>query len=109
MVTPPALMAATPVGATTAICLEQFCRMDFKKVFLLVPALPVRKILRQLWLMRSTAIMNIVLKAGKVECATILYPNFRWLKNSLINLTTSMNWRAGKITLAYDIFLPESQ
>ena len=41
-------MAATPVGATTAICFAQFSRIYFKKVVLPVPAFPVRKMLREL-------------------------------------------------------------
>ena len=42
MVTPPALTAATPVGATTASLFPQFSTICFRKVVLPVPALPVR-------------------------------------------------------------------
>jgi hypothetical protein len=40
MVTPLALMAATPVGATMTIRLGQFCFKLSKNVVLPVPALP---------------------------------------------------------------------
>ena len=46
MVTPSALIAATPVGATTVICLSVSVFRRRKKVVLPVPALPVRKIQR---------------------------------------------------------------
>ena len=42
---PPALMAATPVGATTIIRLAECSLTAFRKVVLPVPALPVRKML----------------------------------------------------------------
>ena len=41
--TPPALIAATPVGATTIIRLGETSLSLFKKVVLPVPAFPVRK------------------------------------------------------------------
>ena len=43
MVWPPALMAATPVGATTAIRLAVLEGRLFRNVVFPVPALPVRK------------------------------------------------------------------
>ena len=43
IVSPPAFIAATPVGATIALCLVVWVLMYFKKVVLPVPALPVRK------------------------------------------------------------------
>ena len=43
MVTPPALTAATPVGATTASLLLQPATMCFRNVVFPVPAFPVRK------------------------------------------------------------------
>jgi hypothetical protein len=46
MVTPPALMAAIPVGATTMCFLRVFLTKLFRKVVLPVPAFPVRKIFR---------------------------------------------------------------
>src|SRR6187401_686190 len=61
MVTPPALIAATPVGATTAICLGQFSLIYFRNVVLPVPALPVRKIFLELWFTSSAANRNISL------------------------------------------------
>jgi hypothetical protein len=42
MVTPPALIAAIPVGATTLIFLKHLSLIDFKNVVFPVPALPVR-------------------------------------------------------------------
>ena len=45
MVTPPALIAATPVGATTIIRLGERCFNSRKNVVFPVPALPVKKIL----------------------------------------------------------------
>ena len=55
MVVPPALIAATPVGAITAVCLLQFSFIYFKKVVLPVPAFPVRKIFWELLLTISAA------------------------------------------------------
>ena len=55
MVTPPALMAATPVGATMAVFLKQLSRMYFRKVVLPVPALPVRKRCLLVWFTKATA------------------------------------------------------
>ena len=55
MVTPPALMAATPVGATT---MERFLLCSttvFRKVVFPVPALPVRKMLRPVCSTKSHA------------------------------------------------------
>ena len=46
MVTPPALMAAIPVGATTMCFFLVFLTNSFRKVVFPVPALPVKKILR---------------------------------------------------------------
>jgi hypothetical protein len=43
IVTPPALMAATPVGATTTIRLGERLRSSRRNVVLPVPARPVRK------------------------------------------------------------------
>ena len=45
MVTPSALTAATPVGATTIAVLALRLSTSFRKVVLPVPALPVRKML----------------------------------------------------------------
>ena len=44
MVEPPALMAATPVGARMTNLFEMFCVMYLRKVVFPVPALPVRNI-----------------------------------------------------------------
>jgi hypothetical protein len=44
MVVPPALIAATPVGATIARFFIQLSLMCFRKVVFPVPALPVKKI-----------------------------------------------------------------
>ncbi len=55
MVTPPALIAATPVGATTAIC---FCVSSFKRrrnVVFPVPAFPVKKTERAVIFANSSA------------------------------------------------------
>src|SRR6185436_20277476 len=61
IVTPPALIAATPVGATTAICLGQFSLIYFRNVVFPVPALPVRKMFLELWFTSSAASRNISL------------------------------------------------
>ena len=45
MVMPPALMAATPVGATTINRFDDFSTTVFRNVVLPVPALPVRNML----------------------------------------------------------------
>jgi hypothetical protein len=55
MVTPPALIAAIPVGATITAFLYVFLMMYFKKVVLPVPALPVRKIFLLVLLMNLEA------------------------------------------------------
>src|SRR5438093_9310614 len=60
MVTPPALMAATPVGATTAIFLKLCALMYFKKVVLPVPALPVKNRCLLVWLTKETAWLKMV-------------------------------------------------
>ena len=52
MVTPPALIAAIPVGATT-MCFYVFLTKLFRKVVLPVPAFPVRKIFREVFSTRS--------------------------------------------------------
>ena len=72
MVTPPALIAATPVGATIAICLGQVSFIYFKKVVFPVPALPVRKIFRELWLTSSVAILKNTLDVSGVIVAKII-------------------------------------
>jgi hypothetical protein len=54
-------MAATPVGATTAICFAQFSLMYLRKVVFPVPALPVRKTLHELCLINPAASPNISL------------------------------------------------
>ena len=59
MVTPPALMAATPVGASTAICLGARRTSSRRKVVFPVPARPVRN--RQL----SVLAMN-----SRASCAS---------------------------------------
>ena len=48
-------MAATPVGATTAIRLRGDALIWCKKVVLPVPALPVRKMFLSVWLTYSNA------------------------------------------------------
>ena len=55
---PPALMAATPVGAVTAIFLKLFSRMNFRNVVFPVPAFPVRKTERDVWFTNFTASSN---------------------------------------------------
>ena len=58
MVTPPALMAATPVGATTMGRLRERSTTVFRKVVLPVPALPVRKMLRPVFSTKSHAVRS---------------------------------------------------
>src|SRR5665213_1929864 len=60
-VTPPALIAATPVGAATIIFLEQFSFKYFRKVVFPVPALPVRKIFSLVSVTKRYARSNISL------------------------------------------------
>ena len=55
-VTPPALMAATPVGATTTRFFGQLFFNSFRKVVLPVPAFPVIKTEHDVWLAKSLAI-----------------------------------------------------
>lgn len=61
IVTPPALMAATPVGATTTVFLAVVRCICLRKVVLPVPALPVRKRWRPVWLMTRVARENSAL------------------------------------------------
>ena len=58
MVTPPALIAATPVGATTIGRLRDCSTIFFKNVVLPVPALPVRKMLWPVFSTKSHAVSN---------------------------------------------------
>ena len=55
MVTPCALSAAIPVGATTTVFLWVALRIWCNKVVFPVPALPVRKTDRWVWLMNCSA------------------------------------------------------
>src|SRR5580692_4059091 len=57
-VVPPALMAATPVGATTAIFLKLFSRICLRKVVFPVPAFPVKNTDLEVWLTNLTARSN---------------------------------------------------
>jgi len=58
---PPALMAATPVGAATTKFLYVFSQMYFRNVVFPVPALPVRKTDREVVLINSAASVKKVL------------------------------------------------
>ena len=60
MVTPPALIAAIPVGATTMCFLRVFLTKLFRKVVLPVPAFPVRKIFREVFSTRSKSWLFIL-------------------------------------------------
>ncbi len=68
MVLPPALMAATPVGAQTAICLNVFCLMYFSRVVLPVPAFPVKNTGWLVWLINSSTFSN----CGLISISAIL-------------------------------------
>ena len=58
IVTPPALIAAIPVGATTMCFLRVFFTKLFRKVVLPVPALPVKKTLLFVCSSNSTSASN---------------------------------------------------
>src|SRR6187401_3709835 len=88
MVTPPALIAATPVGATTAICFGQFSLIYFRNVVLPVPALPVRKIFLELWFTNSAANRNISL----FKSYSMLTINKSNKKAPVINQSLSVVW-----------------
>ena len=64
---PPALMAATPVGATTILRVQLFSTTVFRKVVFPVPALPVKKMLRPVCSTKSHAVFN------SVFCSMMLY------------------------------------
>src|SRR5690349_14788746 len=64
MVVPPQWIAATPVGATTAVFLVVVFLMCFRKVVLPVPAFPVRKMGREVCVINSSANVNIILSVG---------------------------------------------
>ena len=55
MVVPPALMAATPVGATITVAFGDVSLMCLRKVVLPVPAFPVRKSERDVLRTNSSA------------------------------------------------------
>ena len=57
--TPPALMAATPVGATTMGRFLEPAITSFRNVVLPVPALPVKKMLRPVFSTKSHAVRSI--------------------------------------------------
>ena len=58
MVTPPALMAAMPVGATTTTLFLDSSTTLLRKVVFPVPALPVRKTLFPVFSTNSHAVFN---------------------------------------------------
>ena len=58
MVIPSALIAATPVGATTIIRFVDLLRRVFRKVVFPVPALPVRKTLFPVCSINSHAVLK---------------------------------------------------
>ena len=65
---PPALIAATPVGATTMLRLLLCSTTDFRNVVFPVPALPVRKMLRPVCSTKSHACCN------STFCSITCYP-----------------------------------
>src|SRR6186997_1937777 len=97
MVTPPALIAATPVGATTAICFGQFSLIYFRNVVLPVPALPVRKIFLELWFTSSAANRNISL----LRSYSILVIIYQIKKLRL--LTRAFQWCGANLNLLFSI------
>ena len=64
---PPALMAATPVGATTTNCFSPSALIACKNVVLPLPALPVKNRLRSVLRTKSNANSN----SGFVECPIV--------------------------------------
>ena len=60
IVTPPALMAATPVGATTIALFLDLSITVFRNVVFPVPAFPVRKILLPVFSTKSHACLSSV-------------------------------------------------
>ena len=69
---PPALMAATPVGAATTAFLLVLSFMYLRKVVFPVPALPVRKICREVLATNSVARIKSSLLVSGVKNATLL-------------------------------------
>ncbi len=59
MVTPPALMAATPVGASTTIRFGDRLRSSRRNVVFPVPAFPVRNTLVPVYSKKSNASCNL--------------------------------------------------
>ena len=66
MVTPPALIAATPVGATTTAFFDVVFIICLRKVVLPDPALPVRNTERSVCLIKSDAILKMGLWSSGV-------------------------------------------
>ena len=63
MVMPPALMAATPVGATTMLRLLLRSTTILRNVVFPVPALPVKKILRPVYSTKSHAVSSSLFRS----------------------------------------------
>ena len=68
MVTPPALMAATPVGATTIIRFDERSLTVLRNVVLPVPAFPVRKMLVPVCSTNSHAVASSLLCSIFLMC-----------------------------------------
>lgn len=94
MVTPPALMAATPVGATITIRLLHVFWICFKKVVLPVPALPVKNKLILVFFTKSLARLKVILSLSVVSTA-LIYGNNNEKKKKKIEIL--LNYLASKI------------
>ena len=71
MVTPPALMAATPVGATTIIRFDERSLTVLRNVVLPVPAFPVRKMLVPVCSTNSHAVASSLLCSMFLVCTML--------------------------------------
>ena len=76
-VTPPAFMAAIPVGASTTYFFFVWLQIYFKKVDLPVPAFPVRKTDWRVWVISCKASWNSLLFVSNWKSKYII---FRWDK-----------------------------
>ena len=88
MVTPPALSAAIPVGATIVICLCVRAARFLRKVVFPVPAFPVRKICLEVLLTRPEARLKMVFELSVLnmcQLSKLVYWNcwHGWVFNKL--------------------------
>ena len=74
IVLPPALIAATPVGATTTVFFSDWDSRFFRKVVFPVPAFPVKKMCCWVSLMKENAKDASELVSIESGCVGLVFP-----------------------------------